>query len=461
MSADVYSELTGAVIGSALEAHSIWESGRTMGIMALSLDTSRQFRSTTELSELVEAIFAAPSSESEPDWLEWKRGVDLSERRWHARIAKIIAGFANRDPMASKQSAGGCAYLVIGVEPGNVTGIKTVDNADLDAGVSRFIGTAARWNSQFIECDTKHVLVVTVEPPAFGDRIVAMLAAYQPQESAKNVCRKGDVYIRRPGRTDLATQEDFDMLLQRHGSGSEHVDGINVQALEAVTAVPVKWDSDDLAAWRERQERDLLAQLHKKTTFSIGTSIGTDMVVRRDRRSADDFGNEVATYLSKMEFVLPRLARAWAVEGHEAGVRLALINNTQHNFAAVRVEVTIDGDVWAYRNVEDARPELPSLPRLWNTDQSWDSLVNSTETILPDLYGPEIDNSAPTRIVFHDVDLRPNERVILDPIHIVTDIALAGTTLAAKWTATSSSANGVVSGEVTVAVSPNIVAPLK
>ena len=67
--------------------------------MALTLDTSRPFRSIRELAELVQAIANAPLNESEPDWLEWKREAALGDRRWHAQMAKIIASFVNRDPV--------------------------------------------------------------------------------------------------------------------------------------------------------------------------------------------------------------------------------------------------------------------------------------------------------------------------------------------------------------------------
>ena len=77
--------------------------------MALKLDTSRQLRSVSELTNLVHAIASAPSTESEPDWLEWKRQADLSDKKWHARIAKFIAGFANRDPAVAKLKAGAAA----------------------------------------------------------------------------------------------------------------------------------------------------------------------------------------------------------------------------------------------------------------------------------------------------------------------------------------------------------------
>ena len=91
--------------------------GQYYTFMPLTLDTSRQFRSINELADLVQAISSAPSSESEPAWLEWKREADLNDRRWHALISKCIVGFANRDPIVAKQWAGGCAYMVIVLAP--------------------------------------------------------------------------------------------------------------------------------------------------------------------------------------------------------------------------------------------------------------------------------------------------------------------------------------------------------
>ena len=103
--------------------------------MLPALDTSKQFRSIKELEVLVKAISLAPLTESEPDWLEWKREAVLDDRRWQAQIAKCIAGFANRDPIVAKLWAGGCSYLVIGAEPGNVTGVTPIDNARLQDGI--------------------------------------------------------------------------------------------------------------------------------------------------------------------------------------------------------------------------------------------------------------------------------------------------------------------------------------
>ena len=177
--------------------------------MPLTLDTSRQFRSINELADLVQAISSAPSSESEPVWLGVKREADLNDRRWHALISKCIADSPTGIRLCPSYGQGGCSYLVIGAEPGNVSGDTPVDNAILHAGISRFVRQTVRWSPQYIKQEGKQVLVITVESPEFGDQIVAMLTSYQSNERGASVCREGDVFIRRHGRTDLAGQQDL------------------------------------------------------------------------------------------------------------------------------------------------------------------------------------------------------------------------------------------------------------
>ena len=144
-------------------------------------------------------------------------------------------------------------------------------------------------------------------------------------------------------------------------------------------------------------------------------------------------------------------------------MQLMLVNDTEHNFSAVRVEVAINGDVWAYLGEEDAEPRLPARPRAWGTSTLSDMIPYVPSISMPSLAepsGPYIDNSGSARIVFEDVDLRPSGRVRLDPIHLVCEAALAGTTLTAKWAATSESVSGVARGEFPITISSEIVSPL-
>ena len=325
--------------------------------MALTLDTSKPFRSISELTQLVRAIEAAPLKESEPDWLEWKREADLGDRWWHAQIAKFIAGFANRDPVTAKRLARGCAYLVIGVEPGNVAGVNPIDNANLDAGISRFVRPTVSWSPQYIQYHGKEVLVLTIEPPEYGDQIVAMLADFQSPKG--NVCRKGDVFIRRHGRTDIATQEDYDMLVERFGADSRVVDDLQVHALSPVTAVPVACGPSEVREWLRRKEIEL--RLSDQQAL---------VPVLFESRSPDEYRAEVASYLSVVAPLLPDMARAEALLNIPPSMQLLLMNETERNFSAARVEVSIGGNVWAYGSEEHARPDISAAPREW-AESTW------------------------------------------------------------------------------------------
>ena len=422
--------------------------------MSLLLDTSRPFRWYSELTELVRAISSAPPNEPEPDWLEWKSRAVLSEQRWHVLIAKFIAGFANRDPIVAKRSAGGCSYLVVGAEPGNVLGATQVDNAILHDGISRYVRESVRWNPQYIEHEGKQVLIVTVEPPEAGDLIVAMRRAYHSDERGSTSCREGDVFVRRHGKTELAGQEDYDMLVRRFANVAVRVSDISIRVAGQASVVPVSCDSDVISCWHHRQETSLLEPLQEETQETRGPV----RLLNIEDRSPEEYRHEVATYLSKIEAVFPSIARAMALAEHGPSLQLLLVNDTEHNFQKVRVEIAIEANVWAYKNAEDAQPELPAAPRKWRSGPRISPpSLNSIPTL--DIWEPQIDNSGPTIIEFADVDIRPSGREELDPIYLICDPKLAGKTLAAKWTATSSSASGVAHGEIPVKVLSQIFSP--
>ena len=427
--------------------------------MALVLDTSRDFRSVEELTQLVKAISEAPPDESEPDWLEWKREGDLKDRKWHARIAKAIAGFANRDPAVASRQAGGCAYLVIGAEPENVAGIKPVDNAELNAGVSRFVRSSVRWNPQYVGFKGQQVLVITVEPPNYGDPITAILTEYGTGGRKSRVVGEGDVFVRYSGSTGRATQDDYDMLVQRYAAVREQLTGITVDAIGTVSAVPVAYGTEEIEAWCLRRKESFPQPI----LWPGGAILGTPL----DDRSISEYMAEVDAYIYEAASLLPQAAHAVAIDDRGApGMALRLTNGTERNFRAVRVQVVVEGDVFAYLSAEEARPFMPGPPRQWGTLPGprivRPPLPLTTETFLSSIEessDPYIDNSNPTTIVFPDVDLRPSESVKLYPIHLVTAGVLARTALFAKWSATSSSADSVALGEFPIEVSPETVKP--
>ena len=373
--------------------------------------------------------------------------MDLSARSRHAQIAKFIAGFANRDPAIARRNAGGCGYLVIGAEPGTISGVSPIDNANLDAGISRFV--RARWSPQYVGHEGKQILVITVEPPERGNRIVAMLTTYTPPERGASPFRKGDVFLRRHGRTELAEQDDYDMLVQRFAAGAEEANGMTVEPRSPVTAVPVACSSDEVTVWCGHQARVLMAPLKEHPYHGAAGLLG-------EHRSPATYQDEIAAYIRKAAPLLHYEAHARALANRVPGMQLVLSNETEHNFVAVRVEVTIDGEVWAYEDAEDALSMMPTPPQKWGLGMLLDA--SAIGPIGP-ISGPYIDNSESTHIRFDDIDLRPSGRVRLAPVHLVSDAALAGKTVTARWTATSTSVSGVASGEFLIKVSSEVVSP--
>lgn len=95
--------------------------------MPLNLDMTRALRTYGELLDLVKAVRDAPAGEPETDSVEWKSAWDLSSAKYKFETARHILGFGNRTVVAAQGMFEGCAYLVAGVEPGNVVGIEKLD----------------------------------------------------------------------------------------------------------------------------------------------------------------------------------------------------------------------------------------------------------------------------------------------------------------------------------------------
>ena len=98
----------------------------------LNLDTSKPPRSLPRLEELVRAVRDSPASTQEQPFVEWKSEGDASEKKWRAELAQQVLGMANRDPDAAGAWFGGCAYVLLGVAPGELKGTRVHDSADIE-----------------------------------------------------------------------------------------------------------------------------------------------------------------------------------------------------------------------------------------------------------------------------------------------------------------------------------------
>lgn len=177
------------------------------------IDTAKSFRSVQRLRELVRYVLGT-SPDNETDWIEWKCGHDLTTAAGRFAVSKQIIGFSNRDPRRAAVHAGGCAFIVLGAEPGNLEGQPALDPSKVEAGISPFVGTdGPQWSPLTIDVDGKAVVVITVEPPDWGDPIHALRKHFSKADGT--AAKDGEVFVRRPGATHPGSSSELQMLQRR------------------------------------------------------------------------------------------------------------------------------------------------------------------------------------------------------------------------------------------------------
>jgi hypothetical protein len=137
------------------------------------------------------------------DLEETVRAVEACNRRIVAEVADV------RD----QGQIDGCAYLLAGVEPGNLCGTSPLDPAILGDKLRAYVESGApRWSAQYVEVDGVTVLVITVESPKQGDSICTLQKGFARFSA-------GRIFVRRHGQTEEALPAEVRELERRIRSG--------------------------------------------------------------------------------------------------------------------------------------------------------------------------------------------------------------------------------------------------
>lgn len=171
----------------------------------------------------------------ERHYIEIKSDIDPSKNEL-AKIAKFILGAANRMPDVAATAFEGYGVMVIGVTPGQITGVPKIEMLDIDKVVSAYIGpNGPTWDLIHVpvEGSTYTVLVILVDPPQDGQD------AFVCRKEGDNLFN-GRIYVRADGETREARADEIDKLLER-GKRAIHAEiGFEVEILGH--AYPVEID---------------------------------------------------------------------------------------------------------------------------------------------------------------------------------------------------------------------------
>ena len=204
-----------AIVGLEQDWTEMSVAAPTLAAMAVQIDTARALRRPDELAALVLAVVQADPAD-ELDWIEWKSGLDLSTKSAQGTLARHILGLANRQPGAAAAHMQGCGYIVVGAEPGSTSGITPIDPAQLSQGILAYAGSdGPAWSPQYVQNGSASVLVVVVEAPQPGHRIFTLRREFA---IGPKTYRAGTVFVRQPGKTEIAGPEDIRALEDRYAA---------------------------------------------------------------------------------------------------------------------------------------------------------------------------------------------------------------------------------------------------
>ena len=122
---------------------------------------------------------------------------------------------------------------MVGVSPGDIVGTAVYDTAEIEAGLTRYVGRAPdapQWAPAFVEVAGKRILILTVEPPQPGQPGWPCRRTYSadPRLEDMRPIRDGALFVRHKANTEEATSADIDMLFRRAGGAHRRIAGISL-----------------------------------------------------------------------------------------------------------------------------------------------------------------------------------------------------------------------------------------
>lgn len=415
-------------------------------------DLSRLARRPTERLAIVEHVLNTPGLQ-ETDYLEWKSGYDLSTNPGAAATGKHLIGFANRHRWQAARHAAGYAYLLLGVEPGNLAGVPLWDSADIENWLVRFVGRELRYDVHYVDVGGQQVLFLTIDPPEQGDRIYCLQRG--SAEPSGKTLPEGAVYVRHGGQTDVANASDIARLTQRARAVAAASLDLRVELdTSKVTTIGAKALSGRARdGFMERERRALYNSLpSKRDRSSFGVPVYTG-----ERRTSDEYTEEVDRYLDELKNRWADVVAIHHVEHERSELVAIIVNDSAENYEDVVLELTLPVALNSvYTRAREAAGRLDPPERPVPYGRGLLASITPHVPIIPALRSPEPELEQPdagfTLARFPPLHVRPHTSHRLQRLLLALPPALIGTTVAVTWRVTARNTPGQLEGEVELTV---------
>lgn len=356
--------------------------------MVIAVDTTHPHRRPLELRALVETVHTAHPAD-EAGWVEWKSQLDLTAPAGAFVLAKAILGLSNRMPDVADKTCGGLAYVLVGVEPGNLPGTPAIDGADLEQALLRYLGAdGPAWSPHYVTVNSVTVLVVIVEAPRWGDQIHTLRKQYDKHGD-------GTVFVRSQSRSRPATSAEIRMLSDRMTRGLSSAHELSTLEVTCATSEPggllvIDPPPDAVEAWLT-QRRAALTEWLKTLTGSPNS-----ILPRAQIGSAD-----IDEHLQLCRARLFDAQRRRVFEVRLSVLTVAVRTVGAHVLEDVDLTLHLDGFAWSAQDVDsDDHQDIAGLPP--------PPQLRTVQSLMSNVYGLRTQVRAPTIPYFNpNIEIEP------------------------------------------------------
>lgn len=426
--------------------------------MAINIDTSQPLRRPLHLAHLVDEVVKSGSAD-EASWLECKSDLDLSKHDGRYKVARAVLSFANRMPDAAEKTCGGLAYVIVGAEPGNAAGTTEIDAADLDKGLTPYLGTDGPiWSPTYVDHNSNKVLVLVIEAPKWGDRIHTL----RKQGDAP----KGTIFVRAQSNSRPADDAEIRMLEDRllRGQQAPQLNGLQVGYKIDPSKLPAIFvidpTPDQIDTWID-ERRTAIKDWHAKAIASYDkptSPFGGGFGGNKPQIDA----SKIEQHLQICRQRLFDATRNALIHAEVSLITFTVTNPSSRILEDVEMTLTINTAYSAFETGEPPStlkelPEPPEPPAGPLLPKSFFDIPSLTRPGLAPIHMPFFDRNIDIEdgsVTLTIGRLRPEKPVFSSQFHLFLHERPDWGQVKIDWTLSSTSTDGTQKGTITVPIHP-------
>lgn len=375
-------------------------------------------------------------------------------------LARLILGFANRDPAVAAKYFGGEAYLVLGVDSGRAEGVSKVDNATIAMQIQSYTGTRG---PQFVldygRFNNVDVAVITILAAPRAAHIYALEKEFSDNSGPKErLWRNGTIFVRSGTSTEVATAEDIRRLERRLIGGLQKL----------TPQVDLEWQKDPHLFWYDEASTEGWLESHREHLFSQQEKDGTAAPGPFDfsrqimpifeslgKQTTGRYKKDLNDYIAECKDLVHEWTQHLVYSSSKFLNVMRMTNTTDEAMLAVRLTLQLPAGVEVV--VDEPYTKWPDAPVPVGENLPPTSLfkhldgyeISLARTANPQRPTVDADGDM-VKVTFDVGDIAAEDSVPTWPIAVLSSDTELDTSIPIRWTVTANNRRGTDKGTLSI-----------